>query len=368
LSRVAARRPDPDAALGVELERAALRALAGAYDDLNGTFFGRKLRRPVLELGDSTTRLGRWHRSHRSIELARTLLGEHGWGVVVEVLKHEMAHQYVDEVLGRRDESAHGPAFRQVCAERGIDARAAGAPDGGRSGAETRVLERVAKLLALAESANAHEAEAAMSAAQRLMLKYNVDSIKDPAGRAYAFRHIGEPTGRVGEAARILAVILGDHFFVETIWVPVWRAREAKRGSVLEVCGTPENVELAAYVYSFMLNAGERLWREHKRRHGIRNNAGRRTFVAGVMSGFRDKLDREKKRSESQGLVWVGDADLGRYFKQRHPHVRWTRHYGSARTEVWTHGREAGRRLVLHRGVKHGPSGPPRLLPSRRGE
>jgi hypothetical protein len=39
-----------------------------------------------------------------------------------------------------------------------------------------------------------------MAAAQRLMLKYNVESITE-AG-AYSFRHLGEPTGRVSEALR----------------------------------------------------------------------------------------------------------------------------------------------------------------------
>ena len=41
---------------------------------------------------------------------------------MVEVLKHEMAHQYAHEILGARDESAHGEAFRTVCQRLGIDA------------------------------------------------------------------------------------------------------------------------------------------------------------------------------------------------------------------------------------------------------
>ena len=72
--------------------------------------------------------------------------------MLVEVLKHEMAHQFVDEVLGVHDEPDHGPVFRQVCDERGIDARAAGAPDADR--ARDHVLDRIAKLLALAGSPN----------------------------------------------------------------------------------------------------------------------------------------------------------------------------------------------------------------------
>src|SRR5690606_31547415 len=150
---------------------------------------------------------------------------EMSWGAVVEVLKHEMAHQYVDEVLGNCDETAHGPAFRRVCAERGIDARANGAPNADAAEAsneERAALEKIARLLTLASSPNEHEAQAAMAAAQRLMLKYNLEVSAKTDARDYCFRHLGKPTGRVYEAPRILALILSEHFFVETIWVPVW--------------------------------------------------------------------------------------------------------------------------------------------------
>ena len=56
-----------------------------------------------------------------SLRLATRLVHDEPWQVVIEVLRHEMAHQYVDEVLRIHDESAHGPAFRKVCAERSID-------------------------------------------------------------------------------------------------------------------------------------------------------------------------------------------------------------------------------------------------------
>jgi Protein of unknown function (DUF2786)/SprT-like family len=361
------RSPDDANRLSAELERATLRALRAAYEDLNASFFKRSLSAPVFELGDTHQRLGRWHREHRTLEIGRALLVEHGWGVVVEVLKHEMAHQYVDEVLGLGGESAHGPAFRRVCTERGIDPRASGVPRS-RAADEpaSHALERVAKLLALAESSNEHEAQSAMNAAQRLMFKYNVGAVRDGRVASYGFRHLGQPTGRVSEAERVLAVILGDHFFVEAIWVPVWRPLEGKRGSVLEVCGAPHNLELAEYVHAFMMGAAERLWREHKRAHRISKNAERRSFMAGVMAGFRDKLAVQQREQSARGLVWVGDADLQAFFRQRHPHVRWTRHASSRRTEAYSHGRKAGRRIVLHRGIRRGSGSEVRLLPSGR--
>jgi len=353
--------------LTAQLERLALRALRDTYDDLNATFFRRRLRRPVLSLSDAGARLGRWVSTERTLELSRQSLLEHGWGVVVEILKHEMAHQYVDEVLGLADEAAHGPAFRQVCEERGIDSRATGVPAGVHApSGDTGVLDRVAKLLALAESSNEHEAQAAMAAAQRLMLKHNIESVTRRDRAAYAFRHVGQPTGRVNEHERILAVIIGDHFFVEAIWVPVWRSLDGKRGSVLEICGTLENVELAEYVHSFLLHTAERLWASYKREQGIVANAERRTFLSGVMAGFRAKLERQKRAHRQKGLVWVGDGDLERYFRQRHPRVRWTRHACGQRSDAYAHGREAGGRIVLHRGVQQGPSGARKLLTSGR--
>ncbi len=351
--------------LRVELEQAALRAIHKTFEHVNGSLFRFALRAPAFELVGGGERLGRWLPALRTIELSRRLLTDHGWGALEEVLKHEMAHQYVDEVLHVPDETAHGPAFRRVCAERGIDARAAGAPEV-EAPAPSPVLERIAKLLALAESPNEHEAQAAMSAAQRLMLKHNIEAAVSGTVESYCFRHLGAPTGRVSEHERRLAMILDEFFFVQVIWVPVWRVREAKRGSVLEVCGSRDNVELAAYVYDFLSYTADALYRADRRRRRDPSHASRRKFLAGVMSGFHERLSKERQGSAAQGLVWVGDAELGGYFRRRHPHVRWARHSVSHGGEAYARGQTAGRNIVLHRGVKSGSSGVIRQLPGAR--
>jgi hypothetical protein len=357
----------PTERLNEQLERAALHAILRTWEDLNGSLFRFQLRRPRVMRVDSSGRLGLWHGGQRVIEIARSLLLEHGWGVLVEVLKHEMAHQYVDEILGQPDEAMHGAAFRRVCEERGIDASAAGVP---RATAQTtaevdqHLLERIAKLLALAQSSNEHEAQAAMSAAQRLMLKYNIDLAISGRQPAHAFRHLGEPSGRVNEAQRILAGILGDHFFVQPIWVPVWRSREGKRGSVLEICGSHANLELAEYVHSFLNLTAERLFLEY-RRTPLGRGAKRLTFIAGVMAGFRDRLERERKKSKAEGLVWVGDAGLDDFFRKRHPRIRWTRYAVGHGSEAYARGREAGAKIVLHRGISsNSRATSPALLPA----
>ncbi|MEO8184546.1 MAG: DUF2786 domain-containing protein, partial [Deltaproteobacteria bacterium] len=254
--------------------------------------------------------------------------------------------------------------FREVCEKLGIDAAATGVPSAATAGdpEAVKVFERIAKLLALAESPNQNEAQAAMAAAQRLMLKHNIDSVHARAERGYTFRHLGEPTGRVTESERIVSGILSANFFVETIWVPVWRPLEGKRGQVIEVCGTRANVEMADYVHDFLTVTSERLWLEHRRAQGIASNRDRRPFLAGVMTGFRDKLAGQKKQHREHGLVWRADPQLGAYVKERHPRLSWTRYASSQHQAAHAEGRRAGSNIVLHRGLGRAAEGRGRLL------
>jgi len=353
-----------DRTLAAELEAALVRELRATWWQLNEAFFKAGLRPPTIELVPARHHLGRWMPATRTIEISRPLVLEKPWGAVVEVLKHEMAHQYVHEVLGETEQTPHGRAFQDACARIGVDARASGVPqtDDGSSGVEERMVERIARLLALAESPNRHEAEAAMAAAQRLMLKHNLDLARARAPRDYAHLHLGKPSGRVVEHERLVAMILGRHFFVEAIWIPVYRPLEGKRGSVLEICGTRANLAIAEYVHGFLHETAERLWRDHKLAAGIRSDRDRRTFLAGVMVGFADKLARQEAKSKSEGLVWVKDGDLAGFFRRRHPWVRHVRHAGQRRTDAWAHGREAGRNIVLHKPVAGAATSRGRLL------
>jgi predicted SprT family Zn-dependent metalloprotease len=345
------------------LERALVRELWAAWRQLNDAYFRGGLRAPSLELVATRATLGRWVPTTRALEISRALVLEKPWTTTVEVLKHEMAHQYVHEVLGETSETPHGSAFRAACERLGIDARATGVPSA-VEGVEEKVVERISRLLALAESPNRHEAEAAMAAAQRLMLRYNLETARAQAAQDYGFLHLGRPTGRVAEHERLVAMILGKHFFVDVIWIPVYRALEGRRGSVLEICGTRSNTAIAEYVHGFLLETGHRLWSEHKRAQGISSDRERRSYLAGVMTGFADKLDKQATKSRSEGLVWVRDGDLQVYFRKRHPHVRNVRYAGRRRTDAWARGREAGRSIVLHKPVSPAATSRGRLLPS----
>jgi hypothetical protein len=84
------------------------------------------------------------------------------------------------------------------------------------------------------------------------------------------------------------------------------------------------------------------------------------------MTGMSDKLGREAKKSEQAGLVWVADADLAGYFRRRHPHIRHVRYAGQRRSEAYAHGKEAGNKIVIHKGMRERPAERGLLLPPRR--
>jgi hypothetical protein len=352
-------------ALSTALEAALLRELRASFDWENDARFHRRLTPPVFVLSDAAARLGRWVRATRTIELSRTLAVERPWPEVLSVLQHEMAHQFVDEILGVRDESAHGETFQRVCAERGIDARAAGAPvpvDAAAAADVDRVLDRIRKLLALAGSSNQHEAELAMRKAHELMLRHNVEAAAARAERSFEVRHLGDPLRRATRVEADVVALLSQFFFVKVIRVPVYLPRHGRRGLVYEILGTRPNVEMASHVYAFLLATAERLWQENRGDRRVRSGRDRLQYQSGVVRGFHEKLAAERTELRGTGLVWIRDAGLDAAYHARHPRITTLRRRVRV-SAAHAAGREAGRTVVLHRPVEHGSAaGSPRLL------
>jgi Protein of unknown function (DUF2786)/SprT-like family len=341
------------AVLSAELEAALLRELMTHYFYEARARFEDRLRPAVIRLSDAEGRLGRWVSATRTIELSRRLVVTGDWLAITSVLEHEMAHQYVEEVLGVVDQSAHGEAFRRVCTERGIDGRAAGAPapSSGPESEAAHALDRIRKLLALAGSPNQHEAELAMKKAHELMLRHNIDWTKSRVERGFELRHLGNPEKRTTRVVSEIARLLADCCFVKVVFVPVYLPHLGKAGQVLEVMGTQANVEMAAHVYEFLIATAARLWQENRGDARVRGGRDRLAYQAGVIDGFREKLRGERQTlATGHGLVWVGDRKLDAFYRQRHPRLRtrrsWVRKGGAHQA-----GREAGGKVVLHKPI-----------------
>lgn len=349
-----------------ELKRACLRRLAHDWSCFNYWYLREKLRPPAFAFESAAGRLGSWDPGTRTIAIAERLVLESPWEAVLETLKHEMAHQYVDEVLELEGVLPHGEAFRRAAKLLAIDA-----PEGATaSAAHTKDqrslarLRRIRRLLALAESPNVHEAEAALAKANELLLKYNIDAAAAEEERRYCSRQLGTPISRRSRYLLMLAGLLTDHFFVEAIWIASYDARSGRNGQVLEICGTPENVDLAEYAYHELQRSAHELWRKHKRAAGIPGDRDRRVYVEGVLSGFGAKLRAQRDAHERRHeLVWLGDPGLTSFYRARHPKIRSESYLVGSASAAFDAGKQAGAGLRLTRALRVHEGETGRFLP-----
>ncbi|MDZ7641308.1 MAG: DUF2786 domain-containing protein [Desulfurivibrio sp.] len=171
-------------------------------------YYRLKLPTPLFRIADGLSRAGSWSpQPHPGIiTIAEHLIREHGWQVVIEVLKHEMCHQYVDSQTkaGATADPPHGAAFQQACRQLGVHPAFRRAQSEiphllqGAKGepAAPAMLARVEKLLALAASANEHEAGLAMRKAGELIRKHNLQWLTTP-GPESAYDYLVIDSGRL---------------------------------------------------------------------------------------------------------------------------------------------------------------------------
>jgi hypothetical protein len=356
----------PRAQIQESLERRILHGLACEWENalwILPADLRRRMHRPHFRLADMKRLLGSWCRSRREISLSRELVLESPWDSVVEVLLHETAHQLAEEILGSAGQSAHGPAFREACRLLRANPKASGRyPSlhdritGGQATPQCRILDRVKKLMALAESANRFEAEAAMAKAHDLVARYNLDLIARNERRDYVSLFVGRPALRHFRDAYHLANILQEFYYVAGLWVPAYVLERSKMGRVFEITGTARNVETAGYVHDFVKRYISAAWRVHNPK-GRRNRHGRTDFAMGVIEGFRDKLVDQRRRRQAGpvghgDLVRVEDPALCAYIAYRYPHTtRISRKAARHDAVLYGAGKRMGRELVISRGI-----------------
>ena len=353
---------DP-AELESDLHRTWGRRLAGWWTQYNDDYVKGRMQAPIFRIGSSESVLGRWDGTRREITLSARHILRDDWAAVLDTLRHEMAHQYVQEVLGVTDEPPHGPAFARTC-ERLRCSRSAGSRVESLTGqGPDKTLRVIQKLLSLAESPNENEAQAAVQKARRLLVKYNVDVVELDRQRNFSLRTLGDVKARHTSAELWIGSILGRFFFVESLWCQSYDPAHDRRGSALQIYGTAENLDLAAYVYDYLSGLLPLLWDDYRRTLGLTHNRERQRYYAGVLEGFFEKLtEQERSMVASEALVWKGDPQLTTFFKYHNPRVVTRSGGGVRRTETYEDGVAEGKRVSIRKPVKDGPGGEVRLL------
>jgi hypothetical protein len=287
-----------------------------------------------------------------------------------------MAHQYADRILGAGKEKPHGPLFHEACRRLRANPNASGKFDPlhdrirrqPQKSPRERGLTRIKKLMSLAGSKNRHEAEAAMAKAHQLMKKHNLDQLTLSAPRSFISVFIGSPALRQYRESYYLANLLQTYYFVRGIWVSAYVLEKGKMGRVLEISGTPQNIEIATYVHAFVNHYIDSQWRIYSRNRRL-NRYRKSDFAVGIIEGFCDKMKagkdlRDEQKDDIHALVKYKDPQLETYMRHRYPHTSsFTRRAATQDDAVMKDGFDIGTRMVISKGItQKGASGRTRLL------
>jgi len=324
----------------------------------------------VIEIVPILAHWGDWNSETRTIRLSQKLIDTYAWTTVLEVLKHEMAHQYVTEVYGLTDR--HGGAFKSACEVLGVApwARAASGalPDeipswqAAELSEETkRHLDRVNKLLSLASSANEHEAALAMQRAQEILTKHRLEraqkaqQAQQTQGAGCDYWFVPLRTKRIDATTKVIFSILRSFYFVKPITIEYFDAVDLQAYKAYDVCGNTEDLRMAEYVYEFLKRTVESLWKDHQRQTRAKG-AVKRSYCLGVLRGFQQKLTESQAKMklapESQALVVRESKALDSFLSARYPRlVKGGGIAGARDRDSFAAGVDDGKKIVLNKPI-----------------
>jgi hypothetical protein len=357
----------PEAPLRAQLELAWNRQLNRWWHHYNTEYLDEVLLVPQIDLSRGEQALGRWDLHRRRLSVSLHHIETDPWSEVLETLRHEMAHQYADEVLGAGCEKPHGPAFRRACQRLRCRPQAVWHREGGGGAAEeSAVMRRLKKVLSLAASPNENEAQVAMRKARRLLLEYNIDAVEFDHQRQFSYRVLGQVKGRRAAYELWLAQILHRFFFVEVLWAPSYEAATDRSGTVLHIYGTEANLDMADYIYAYLNTLLENLWQGYRDLQGLAGNRQRLPYKGGVLEGLHARLENQASQvATGTDLVWKGDPLLNRYYSYLHPRVRTRRSGGGQGGAAYEAGVRQGHKVSIHRPLEGTADGVVPLLETR---
>ncbi len=343
--------------------------------------YSLSLESPVFTVMDSRTHFGGWLPTNREIRISAFLIQNYSWDVTLQVLKHEIAHQICSEIFQEPNEG-HGSSFIKACKILGLSEpfrRSQGdLPQTiNRPGKNTshKIIEKIRKLLALAESSNEYEARLAMEAAGRLLKRHNLSELEKSSADNYVYSIINLKRKRIEEYRRRIIRILTRFFYVKAICSRVYDPLKNETYKTFEIFGKKENVEIAEYCYHFLERKLSSLWQINRLNYGRNGRIAKKSYYLGVLKGFHDRLlDQETTSTKSKinhhlqpytnsELMVAGDKGLEKYIQARYPRLsKRTRPGVKVYRDIFDTGVRAGRDLIFHKGIESDPGNSGKML------
>jgi len=166
---------------------------------------------------------------------------------------------------------------------------------------DNKLVEKIQKLLALADSPNENEAKAAMAKAQELMLKHNIDMRSVQDHDSEYINELSETFKREYPSMKFINSIIEKYFFVRVV------KSNRREGKFFNYIGEKANVQTALHTVNFLKATFDRLWKEYKAETGA-TSASKQSYILGLFEGFCEKMDEQRAAAEQKyDLVLVDD-------------------------------------------------------------
>ncbi len=349
------------------------RQLQREFHDINWRY-KLNLSLPLFEIFKAKKRYGSWDPNQRIIRISSVLIENFSWDIVIQILKHEIAHQICSEIFCDAS-GGHGRNFHRACDLLGLapEFRLAGGdlPQGFISSAAVdqqtdkgrRFIKKISKLLALAQSANEHEANLAMTKAGELMDKYNLRQLEDDSSQGYGYLIINLKKKRTERYQRQICRILQEFFYVKIVFSSLYDSLLDTEHNIIELLGRRENIEVAEYIYFFLENKLKELWQQNRTRFRGNATRARNSYYSGLLAGFYDKLEQQNQNlkkhsvydhysSNTSALVVAEDQQLQNFIGNRYPRLCCrSRQKATIYRDSYDRGVEDGAKIVINKGV-----------------
>jgi len=326
-----------------------------------------RLKCPHFRINQSAKDWGRWYGGGTDILELKAELLEHPWTSVLEVLKHEIAHQVAEFLYGTAVKP-HGPEFKRICQQLGANPLASGSsapPDidifaeHSDEGTETgRLYARIRKLLALAASTDQNEAELALTKAHQLMAKHGIVQMDSKDGfDDFSIYTPHLPVSWQYCIGQMLALIVREHFHVDSIATYEPNLLTGRTHKVIALCGSKGDLRVAGYVWDCLVRFLQSSWKSARRKLWdagcVVNSHAFKSFALGALDKINTKLKAQAaSEPETYAIAPADDKRLHDYFHWLFPSAKigrkWTT---SVNADFLEMGREAGADFQLTPGL-----------------
>lgn len=231
------------------------------------------------------------------------------------------------------------------------------------------IIEKIQKLLSLANSSNEHEAKLAAQKATELLTKHNL-SMQDAEVSQREYEHVhymGEKSRQTSEQKFIFGILM-DFFFIKvvcgrkTIFNEKSGMYEKRR--TWSFFGQAHNVKIAHFVYAFLDRSFHDLYTEYAKIN-VTTRASRSSFYMGLYKGLKEQLGAGKKKVEQEtGLVVVNDPGIDDYIKDTVGKTRNVpaRCSGNVDSNAYHKGVEQGKNIRIAMGLDKGAENSGKML------